>query len=136
MRSGPNVLIVTEDSSKVSRWALWLESKGFAVSSCPGPQVIGRCPRLDGVPCSLRQAADIAVVDVHPLGSSDLYVGWAERSCTKIPDDCRTVFVHEPRLGVRFREVGIHVGERVTKESLLSGVRKVQRIFFPHAPGA
>jgi hypothetical protein len=133
MGTRPHVLIVTEDSAKLNRWAVWLESEGYEVSSCPGPHVTGRCPRQAGVASSLREAADIAVVDVHPIGSSELYGGWAERSCTKIPDDCRTVFVHEPRLGVSFREDGIQVSDRVTKFSLLSAVRKVRRIFLSAA---
>jgi hypothetical protein len=133
MVTQPNVLIVTEDSSKLNRWAVWLESEGFAVSSCQGPHMTSRCPRLDGVPCSLRQCADMAVIDVQPLGGSELYGSWAAWACTKIPDDCRTVFVHEPRIGARFREEGIHVADQVNSESLLSAVHKVQRIFSPGA---
>jgi hypothetical protein len=128
-----NVLIVTEDASRLNRWASWLESEGLAVSSCPGPHATSQCPRMDGEPCTLRQAADLAVIDVHPAGANELYGGWAARACTKIPDDCRTVFVHEPRLGIRFREEGIHLDERVDRESLLSAVRKVKRIFSPGA---
>jgi hypothetical protein len=126
-----SVLIVTEDASRLNRWASWLESEGFAASSCPGPHATSQCPRMDGVQCTLRQAADMAVIDVHPLGANELYGGWAARACTKIPDDCRTVFVHEARLGMRFREEGIHMDERVDRESLLSAVRKVKRIFSP-----
>jgi hypothetical protein len=129
MATRPNVLIVTEDPSRLNRWALWLEGEGFVVSSCSGPHLNPQCPRMDGVACSIRQRADMAVVDVHPLGTNELYGGWAARACTKIPDDCRTVFVHEPRLGMRFREEGIHMDERVDRESLLSAVRKVKRIF-------
>jgi hypothetical protein len=125
----PNVLIVTEDSSTLDRWAQWLESEGFAVSSCPGPHIVDRCPRQAGVPCPLRQAADLAVVDIHPLGSGELYGGWAERACTKIPNDLRTVLVHEPRVDSSFAEGGIHLGYRVSKETLMVAVRKVRRIF-------
>jgi hypothetical protein len=129
MGTRPNVLIVTEDSSTLNRWGQWLESEGFTVSSCPGPHVVNRCPRLDGSSCSLRQSADFAVVDIHPLGSGELYGGWAERACTKIPNDLRTVLVHEPHVDCTFAEESIHVGYRVSKESLMSAIRKVRRIF-------
>jgi hypothetical protein len=129
METRSNVLIVTEDSATLDRWARWLESEGFTVSSCGGPHVVGRCPRLDGSPCSLREAADLAVVDIHPAGSGELYGGWAERACTKIPNDLRTVLVHEPRVDSTFADDGIHLGFRVTRESLMSAVRKVRRIF-------
>jgi hypothetical protein len=129
MGTRPNVLIVTEDSSTLNRWAQWLEGEGFTVSSCPGPHVVSRCPRLDGFPCSLRQGADLAVVDIHPLGAGELYGGWTERACTKIPNDLRTVLVHEPHVESGFAERGIHLGYRVTRESLLSAVRRVRRVF-------
>jgi hypothetical protein len=129
MGGRPKALIVSEDSAKIDRWALWLEDEGFAVSTCPGPHVSANCPRLDGSPCSIREAVDFAVIDVHPLGASELYGGWAERSCTKIPDDGRSVFVHTPRIETSFRENGVHVGYRVSKDSLLAAIRRVQRLF-------
>ena len=129
MGTRPNVLIVTEDSSTLNRWAHWLEGEGFAVTSCPGPHVVEKCPRLDGSACSLRQSADLAVVDIHPRRSGELYGGWAERACTKIPNDLRTVLVHEPHVESGFSEGSIHLGYQVTRESLLSAIRKVRRIF-------
>lgn len=129
MATRPNVLIVTEDSSIRDRWGVWLEGEGFAVTSCPGPHVVGRCPRLEGSPCALRQSVDVAVVDIHPPGSGDLYGGWAEQACTKIPNDLRTILVHTPHVTSSFAEQSLHLGSRVTKESLLAAVRKVKRIF-------
>jgi hypothetical protein len=129
-------LIVTEDSSNMNRWAMWLEEEGFSVSSCSGPHTVGRCPRLDGIRCSLREAAEIAVVDVHPLGETEVYGGWAERSCTRIPDDGRTVFVHEPRINGTFSDGGIHIGARVSRDALVSAVRRLRRLVVARPPPA
>jgi hypothetical protein len=121
-------LIVSEDSSRAGRWAVWLEEEGYSASRCPGPHAVAECPRLQRTPCSLREAVDVAVVDVHPLGATELYGGWAERACTKIPDDGRTVFVHEPRIDGTFAGEGMHIGARVRRDALISAVRRVRRL--------
>lgn len=50
------------------------------------------CPRLDGEPCPRRERADVAIVDLASSDVGELYGGFAERMCTTIPNDGRTVF--------------------------------------------
>lgn len=50
------------------------------------------CPRLDGEPCARRERADVAIVDLGSSDAGELYGGFAERMCTTLPNDGRTVF--------------------------------------------
>jgi len=88
----PHALIVSQDPGTLERWSRWLETVGFEVSACPGPHVMWACPRLEGEACPRRQLADVAIVDLASSDAGELYGGFAERMCTTIPDDGRTVF--------------------------------------------
>jgi hypothetical protein len=88
----PRALLVSEDPGTLERWASWLETVGFEVSACPGPHVMWLCPRLEGSPCARRERADVAIVDLSSSDVGELYGGFAERVCTTVPDDGRTVF--------------------------------------------
>jgi len=90
-----NVLIVGEDFVRRGTWGRWLRRMGFHTATCPGPHVVPGCPRLDGDPCPLREWAHVAVVDVATPEAMDLYGGWPERLCTRLPDDQLTLFVHD-----------------------------------------
>lgn len=87
-----HALVVSQDPGTAERWSRWLETVGFEVSGCPGPHVMWACPRLDGEACPRRERADVAVVDLASSDTGELYGGFAERMCTKLPDDGRTLF--------------------------------------------
>lgn len=117
MRSRPTALVVSEDSCLQDRWCAWLEQTGFLPLTCPGPHVVWSCPRLDGLPCPRRELADVALVELGWSDNGELYGGNAVRSCTKLPDDGRTVFVRFSAEPVGAEE-GAHISSPVTPAQL------------------
>jgi hypothetical protein len=86
-------LIVADEVWKADLWTAWLREAGYSTISCPGPRVTFRCPREEGGLCAVRDMVDLAVVDV-PEDPDGPYGGWPERSCTLMPDDGTTLFLH------------------------------------------
>ena len=96
------VLIVGDDPARRSEWAGWLMREGYTTATCEGPNVVP-CPWVDGRRCPLREAVDIAIVDMQRPGEVEPHA-WPERFCTTLPDDGRTVFVcTEEMAGTRIR---------------------------------
>lgn len=94
MEQHRTVLIVSEDPARLGRWSEWLARAGYTTLRCPGPTMTS-CPRLNGMPCGLRQIADAAVVEVQGPGEPYPYGEWRARGCTTLPDDGTTIFVSE-----------------------------------------
>ncbi len=63
------VLIVSDDPGMHEQMGSELEASGMQVVGCPGPSAGAPCIGLRGLGCPLRNAADVAVIDVHPDGS-------------------------------------------------------------------
>jgi hypothetical protein len=78
-------LFVTWNLERGEIWRGWLRSAGYVAVGCVGPASTLDCPRLRGAPCPLRQAVDVAVVDVD--------AGPDAAVCTPIPDDGTTIYV-------------------------------------------
>jgi hypothetical protein len=110
------VLIVTDASGVSDYWAATLELDGYDTERCEGPEAATDCPRLHGRACSLRERADVAVVDLDCDEDA--------RVCTRVPEDGRTVFVRrgdEPpieraELSRRVEAALEHEGRRVQDE--------------------
>lgn len=64
----------------------------------------------------------MAVVEVDALSEGELHGGWAERSCTTVPDDGGTVFVHDPSVQPALPEGHARL-TRVTRASLVRAAR-------------
>jgi hypothetical protein len=79
------VLVVTDDAEVADFCGAVLALDGYDTEMCPGPGAARDCPRLHGVPCTLRERADVAVIDLD----CDDDAG----ACSKVPDDGSTVFV-------------------------------------------
>jgi hypothetical protein len=79
------VLVVTDDADTRDYWAATLELAGYHTDTCPGPGGVTDCPRLHGVRCTLREGAEVAVVDLECDEDA--------LACTKVTDDGGTVFV-------------------------------------------
>jgi hypothetical protein len=79
------VLVVTDDRDTADFYTAVLELEGYDTELCSGPGVARDCPRLHGARCSLRERADVAVID---LDCDEDAV-----SCTQVPDDGSTIFV-------------------------------------------
>lgn len=79
------VLVVTDDAAAADFWKASLELDGYDTATCPGPGAARDCPRLHAVRCTLRERADVAVVDLDCDEDA--------LACTKVPDDGGTVFV-------------------------------------------
>lgn len=84
LRTG-RILIVTDDPDAADFWTASLALDGYDTETCRGPGAARDCPRLHGVRCTLRERADVAVVDLDC--DDDALV------CGKVPDDGGTVFV-------------------------------------------
>jgi hypothetical protein len=84
MRRCGRVLVVTDDPATSEGWTAELELAGYDAVTCSGPGVAMDCPRLHGVRCTLRECAEVAVVDLDC--DSDAAV------CHTVPDDGGTVF--------------------------------------------
>lgn len=78
-------LVVTDDLASADRWGSWLRGAGYSTVGCVGPGLSFDCPRLHDGHCALREAADIAVVDLSCDADADL--------CTKVPANGGSVFV-------------------------------------------
>ena len=85
MRHSGRVLVVSDDAEKRDFWIASLGLAGYDTNACPGPGAARDCPRLHGIRCSLRESAEVAVVDLD--SDEDTPV------CSKVPDDGGTVFV-------------------------------------------
>lgn len=85
MRHNGRVLIVTDDADGRDFWAASLELAGYDTETCLGPGAARDCPRIHGVRCTLRERAEVAVVDLDCDEEA--------LACAKIPDDGGTVFV-------------------------------------------
>jgi hypothetical protein len=118
-----NVLIVGEDFVRRGAWGRWLRRAGFHTATCPGPHVVPGCPRLDGDPCPLREWAHVAVVDVATPEAMELYGGWAERLCTRLPDDQLTLLVHDPEAEIAPDDGRVKLTHPVTPGVLEAAVR-------------
>ena len=127
MVSSASALIVSEDSSRASRWAQWLEQVGFITLTCQGPDLAWQCPRLEGQRCPRRELADVAVVELGPPVWTEPHGGWTARSCTKLPDDGSTVFVHQPHLEATFSEEQLHLASPATPAAFVAAVQEARR---------
>jgi len=78
-------LVVTSDLNRASLWAGWLRRAGYMSLGCVGPGLTYDCPCLRGTRCALREAADVAIVDVGSHASAAM--------CRKVPDDGTTVLI-------------------------------------------
>lgn len=78
-------LVVTLNVERGAVWRGWLRRAGYVTVDCVGAASTPDCPRLRGTPCPVRQAADIAIVDVD--------AGPDAAVCTPIPDDGTTIYV-------------------------------------------
>ena len=66
----PQVLLVEPEVSDREWHGKWLDESGFDVINCPGPHLTGySCLGLRGLPCALRDAADVVVLDARARGS-------------------------------------------------------------------
>lgn len=62
------VLLIEPDEGERERFGAWLEEAGFQPINCPGPHLPGyTCLGVEGLPCTLRAAADVVVVDTRAL---------------------------------------------------------------------
>ena len=84
------VLVVTDDAEVADYWKASLELEGYDAETCLGPGAARDCPRLHGIRCSLRERADVAVVDLDCDEDA--------AACTRVPDDGSTVFLRRTSL--------------------------------------
>ncbi len=62
------VLLIEPDQGEREQFGAWLEEAGFQPINCPGPHLPGyTCLGVQGLPCALRGAADVVVVDTRTL---------------------------------------------------------------------
>jgi hypothetical protein len=95
MRHTGRVLVVTDDVERQDFWTASVESAGYDTNACPGPGAARDCPRLHGIRCTLREGAEVAVVDLDC--DEDVL------ACIKVPDDGGTVFVRRPAVSLTGR---------------------------------
>jgi CheY-like chemotaxis protein len=106
------VLVVTDDPDAADFLTASLALDGYDTERCDGPGAARDCPRLHGVGCTLRERADVAVVDLDC--DEDALV------CSKVPEDGGTVFVRRssvPPIGRRGLTLAVE-GARRHVESL------------------
>lgn len=84
MRHTGRVLVVTDDVETRDFWIASVESAGYDTNACPGPGAARDCPRLHGISCSLRECAQVAVVDLDCDEEASV--------CVRVPNDGGTVF--------------------------------------------
>src|SRR6266487_99230 len=84
MRHTGRVLVVTDDVETRDFWIASVGSAGYDANDCPGPGAARDCPRLHGIRCSLRESAQVAVVDLECDEEAP--------ACIRVPDDGGTVF--------------------------------------------
>ena len=64
-----SVLVVSSDLGLREQVSTWVDEAGYDVVMCPGPHLPGRsCIGLRGEGCPLDAAADLTVLDLHPVG--------------------------------------------------------------------
>lgn len=106
------VLVVTDDPDAADFLTASLALEGYDIERCDGPGASRDCPRLHGVSCTLRERADVAVVDLDC--DEDALI------CSKVPEDGGTVFVRRssvPPVGRRGLSLAVD-GARRHVESL------------------
>lgn len=79
------VLVVTDDTDCRDFLTASLELAGYDTDTCLGPGATRDCPRIHGARCTLRECAEVAVVDLDCDEDA--------LACAKVPDDGGTVFV-------------------------------------------
>jgi hypothetical protein len=84
MRHTGRVLVVTDDVETRDFWIASVGSAGYDTNACLGPGAARDCPRLHGIRCSLRESAQVAVVDLDCDEEAP--------ACVRVPDDGGTVF--------------------------------------------
>lgn len=84
MRHTERVLVVTDDPETSDQWSATVALAGYDVRVCPGPGATRDCPRLHGVRCTLRESAQVAVVDLDCDEEATV--------CVRIPEDGGSVF--------------------------------------------
>jgi CheY-like chemotaxis protein len=85
MRHAGRVLVVSDDARTRDFLTASLGSAGYDTNTCPGPGAARDCPRLHGIRCTLRESAEVAVVDLDCDEDSP--------ACITFPDDGGTVYV-------------------------------------------
>jgi hypothetical protein len=85
MRYSGRVLVVSDDANTGDFLTDSLELAGYDTVTCLGPGAARDCPRIHGVRCTLREGAEVAVVDLDCDEDA--------LACAKVPDDGGTVFV-------------------------------------------
>lgn len=101
------VLIVTDGPEAGDFLTASLALEGYETEMCQGPGAARDCPRLHGVRCTLRERADVAVVDLDC--DEDALV------CGKVPDDGGTAFVRRssfPPIGRRELSLAVERARR------------------------
>lgn len=101
------VLVVTDDPDAADSLTASLALDGYDIERCDGPGAARDCPRLHGVACTLRERADVAVVDLDC--DEEALV------CGKVPEDGGTVFVRRssvPPAGWRGVSVAVDSARR------------------------
>jgi hypothetical protein len=78
-------LFVTPDLERADIWRGWLRRAEYMTVGCVGPALTLDCPRLRGAGCPLRQAVDLAIVDIDACRDAAV--------CTPLPDDGTTIYV-------------------------------------------
>jgi hypothetical protein len=110
------VLVVTDDPDAADFMTASLALDGYDTETCDGPGAARDCPRLHGVACTLRERADVAVVDLDC--DEDVLV------CSRDPDDGGTVFVRRSSVPP--------VGRRGLSLAVDGALRHVQRLQGEH----
>lgn len=110
MRHTGRVLVVSDDDDTRDFWIASLGLAGYDTDACPGPGAARDCPRLHGIRCTLRESADVAVVDLDSDEDAP--------ACIKVPDDGGTVFVR--------RSAASSTGRRELQRAVEDADRHVQ----------
>jgi hypothetical protein len=106
------VLVVTDDPDAADFLTASLALDGYDTEMCDGPGAARDCPRLHGIGCTLRERADVAVVDLDC--DEDALV------CSKVPEDGGTVFVR--------RSIVPPIGRRALSLAVDGARRHVQKL--------
>lgn len=119
MLQAGRVLIVTDDPQAADFWAASLALDGFDTEMCRGPGATRDCPRLHGIGCTMRERADVAVVDLDCDEDA--------LACSKVQDDGGNVFVRRSSgPPVRRRELSLAVDAAQRHVQTLRGAQVEQ----------
>lgn len=114
------ILVVSDNGSRLHDWADWVRDAGHRVTTCLGPTMTP-CPRFGAGPCPLREHADAAVVDLRQPGRLP-HGEWGEHGCTTVPDDGSTI--HVTSVGGP-RGTGLNLFDPVTRAKLTRAIEIV-----------